>query len=68
MKENARWMPTKKNIQKLTTDKKSVFLFSSNNRSTVLVDKFNDTKRKLDDDFNLKRGLIHLRVIHDPVR
>lgn len=57
-----------KKMQKLTSDKKSIFLFSANNRSTVLVDKYNDTKRKLDDDFNLIRGLIHLRVTHDPVR
>jgi hypothetical protein len=58
----------RKSIQKLTNDRKSIFLFSANNKSTVLVDKFEDTKRKLDDDFNLIRGLIHLRVLHDPVK
>ncbi len=58
----------KKNMQSQMNDKKSILLFYANNRSTVLVDKYEDTKRKLYDDFNLTRGLIHLRVIHDPVK
>lgn len=58
----------RKNIQKLMADKKSTFLFTANNRSSVLIDKYNDTKRKLDDNIQLTRGLIHLRVVHDPVK
>ena len=67
--EGKRQMDTyRKSIQKLTNDRKSIFLFSANNKSIVLIDKYEDTKRKLDDDFNLIRGLIHLRVLHDPVK
>jgi len=57
-----------KEINNLATDKKSLLLFTANNRSTVLVDKYNDSKRKLGENSNLTRGLIHLKIVHEPVK
>ena len=47
--------------------KKSVFLFNANNGSTVFIDQINDTKHDIDEYSGLKKGIIHLRVVHDPV-
>lgn len=41
-------------------------LFNANNRSTVLTDTYVDTKRKMYDDVEVKRGLFHLRLVHEP--
>ncbi|KIC90526.1 hypothetical protein [Flavihumibacter sp. ZG627] len=47
---------------------KTTFLFTANNKSTVLIDKFNDFKKRIEDDTELKQGQIHLRIVHEPVR
>lgn len=57
----------KKQISAMGLTGKSVFLFQANNGSSVLIDKYNDTKHRIDDHSELKRGMIHLRVVHDPV-
>jgi hypothetical protein len=36
-------------------------LFTANNKSTVLADKYNDSRRKLDKEINLTSGMAHLR-------
>ncbi|MFD2525870.1 hypothetical protein ACFSQD_08655 [Flavihumibacter stibioxidans] len=59
----------RKGIQNLVNDKKSMILFTANNRSTVVADQFTDTKRKLEEEgLDLTRGLIHLRLLHSPVQ
>lgn len=54
-------------INKLSNDK-TAFLFTANNKSTVFTDKYNDFKKKIEDYTELKRGQIHLRIVHEPVR
>lgn len=56
----------RKDISKLAMDKKSVFLFSANNKSTILINKFSETKRSLGENKKLVKGLIEIRVVHDP--
>jgi hypothetical protein len=52
-------------IQNLVNDKKSVIVFTANNRQTVVTDKFTDTKRKLEEEeLELTRGMIHLKIVH----
>lgn len=57
----------RKSMQGMMTSKKSQFLFTANNKSTVLVDKYNDSKRQLEEGVNLIRGMMHLRIVHQPV-
>jgi len=54
-------------INKLS-NQKTAFLFTANNKSTVFTDKYNDFKRTIEDNIELKKGLIHLRIVHEPVR
>jgi hypothetical protein len=54
-------------IQGLLNDKKATILFTANNKSTVLTDKFIDTKRKLEDGLELTRGQLHLKIVHIPM-
>lgn len=54
-------------INKMSNDK-TAFLFTANNKSTVFTDKYNDFKRKIENNTELKRGQIHLRIVHEPVR
>ncbi|HSM48948.1 MAG TPA: hypothetical protein VK872_14100 [Draconibacterium sp.] len=49
------------------TSKKSLFFFTANNKSTVLADKYNDSRRKLDKEINLTNGMAHLKVVHQLV-
>lgn len=56
----------RKGMQGMMTSKKSQFLFTANNRSTVLVDKYNDSKREMEEGVKLTRGMVHLRVVHQP--
>lgn len=57
----------RKSMQGMMTSKKSLLLYTANNRSTVLIDKYNDSKRELEEGINLTRGMLHLRVVHQPV-
>ena len=57
----------KKKVSNMGMNKKSVFLFNANNGSTVFIDQQNDTKHTIDENTKLVKGLIHLRVVHDPV-
>jgi hypothetical protein len=41
-------------------------LFNASNRSTVLTDTYIDTKRKMEDNVEVKKGLFHLRMVHEP--
>ena len=56
----------KKDLSQIALTKKSVFLFNANNGSTVFIDQTNDTKHKIDDNHELTKGIVHLRVVHDP--
>ena len=57
------------NLQGLANDKKSVVVFTANNRQTVLADKYTDTKRKLEEDgLDLVRGMMHLKILHSPLK
>lgn len=56
----------RKGMTGMMSSSKSQFLFTANNRSTVLVDKYNDSKRELEEGVNLTRGMVHLRVVHQP--
>lgn len=59
----------RKNMQNLVNDKQSVIVFNANNRQTVVTDKFTDTKRKLEEEgLELTRGLIHLKILHNPLQ
>jgi hypothetical protein len=57
----------RKSMQGLMTSKKSLLLFTAANRSTVLIDKYNDSKRQLEEGIQLTRGMLHLRVVHQSV-
>jgi len=57
----------KKKLSNTGMNKKSVFLFNANNGSTVFIDQTNDTRHTIDENTKLVKGLIHLRVVHDPV-
>ncbi len=52
---------------KLSNDK-TAFLFTANNKSTVLTDTYNDFKKQIEDNTELTKGQIHLRLVHEPVR
>lgn len=41
-------------------------LQDTNNTSTVVADKYIDTKRKIVGDFEITRGLVHFRIVHEP--
>lgn len=41
-------------------------VFQANNRASVLTDTYLDTKRKLENDAEVKKGLFHLRMVHEP--
>jgi hypothetical protein len=57
------------NLQGLANDKKSVVVFTANNKQTVLADKYTDTKRKLEEEgLNLVRGMMHLKILHSPLK
>jgi hypothetical protein len=57
------------NLQGLANDKKSVVVFTANNKQTVLADKYTDTKRKLEEDgLELVRGQLHFKILHSPVK
>ncbi len=57
-----------KALQGAISTQKATLLFTANNRSTVLADQFVDTKRKLEDDAELTRGMTHLRIVHEPLK
>jgi hypothetical protein len=69
----------KKHNQKVTQDKakaeisqeamteKSVFLFNAHNGELVIIDETNDTEHRIDENTELLKGLIHLKLTHDPV-
>jgi hypothetical protein len=57
----------KKDFSQLSLNKKSVFLFNANNGSTVFIDQTNDTRHTIDENTKLVKGLIHLRVFHEPI-
>jgi hypothetical protein len=40
--------------------------FNANNRSTVLTDTYLDTKRTMDTGVEIKKGLFHLKMVHEP--
>jgi len=56
----------KKDLSQIALTKKSVFLFNANNGSTVFIDQTNDTKHRIDEYAELKKGSVHMRVVHDP--
>jgi hypothetical protein len=57
------------NLQGLVNDEKSMVIFTANNKQTVLADKYIDTKRKLEEDrLDLKRGLLHFKILHSPLQ
>jgi hypothetical protein len=57
------------NLQGLANDKKSVVVFTANNKQTVLADKYTDTKRKLEEDgLDLVRGQMHFKILHSPLK
>jgi hypothetical protein len=57
------------NLQGLANDKKSVVVFTANNKQTVLTDKYTDTKRKLEEDgLELVRGQMHFKILHSPLK
>ncbi|HLO80274.1 MAG TPA: hypothetical protein VK166_04930, partial [Chitinophagaceae bacterium] len=52
-------------IRTLNTDKADI-LFQAANRSSVITEKYNDTKRSTD-VWNIKRGMMHFRIAHEPI-
>lgn len=46
--------------------KSARIVFNAANRSTVLTDTYIDTKRKMSEDIEIKKGLFHLRMVHEP--
>ncbi|HEU4470924.1 MAG TPA: hypothetical protein VFR58_07575 [Flavisolibacter sp.] len=42
-------------------------LFNANNRSTVLADAYIDTKRTMSEGVEVKKGMFHLRIVHEPL-
>jgi ribosomal protein L29 len=46
--------------------RKAMILFNANNRTSILADTYIDTKRVLHDDVEVKKGLFHLRMAHEP--
>lgn len=58
----------KKKISEMSMNEKAVFLFQANNRATVLIDKFNDSKHEIDDNRKMVKGLIHVKVVHEPAQ
>jgi hypothetical protein len=48
-------------------NKESVLLFDAQNGQTILVDMERDTKHEIDENTELEKGIIHLKIIHDPV-
>ena len=56
----------KKQISEIGMNKRSVFLFKVSSNTSVLIDKYNDTKYNIDENTKLLKGLIHLKVVHDP--
>jgi hypothetical protein len=55
-------------FEKAYTTSKSYILFNANNRTTVLTDTYLDTRRRITDDMEIKKGLFHLRMVHEPVK
>lgn len=51
-------------IRTMNTDKADI-LFQAANRSTVVTEKYNDTKRSTD-VWTIKRGMTHFRIAHEP--
>lgn len=43
-------------------------VFNANNRSTVLTDTYLDTKRKMENEVEIRKGLFHLRMVHEPLK
>lgn len=58
----------RKELQGAINTRKSVILFVAENRTEVVADKYHDSKRKLEDDAELVRGLAHFRLVHEPVK
>jgi hypothetical protein len=48
--------------------RKSPILFNAANRTEVVADQYQDSKRKLEDDAELVRGLAHFRLVHEPLK
>lgn len=58
----------RKALENAYSTKTARIVFNANNRATVLTDTYLDTKRKMDDDIEVKRGMFHLRMVHEPKR
>ena len=54
-------------INTLSNDK-AAFLFTANNKSTVLTDTYHDFKKRVNENTELTRGQVHMRIVHEPVR
>lgn len=57
----------RKEMESAYNTKKSYLLFNANNLSSILADSYIDTKRKIDEDVEVKKGMFHLRISHEPV-
>ncbi|RYZ30696.1 MAG: hypothetical protein EOO10_01940 [Chitinophagaceae bacterium] len=56
----------RKLLENAYSTKKARIMFNANNRSTVLTDTYLDTKRKMENEVEIKKGLFHLRMVHEP--
>lgn len=54
-------------LEKAYSTRQSYLLFNANNRATVLTDTYHDTKRMMEDGVEIKRGMFHVRIVHDPM-
>ncbi len=57
----------KTDISKKAMNKEATLLFDAQNGQAILVDKERDTKHEIDEFTELEKGIIHLKIIHDPV-
>lgn len=56
----------RKLLENAYSTKSARIVFNAVNRSSVLTDTYLDTKRKMEDGVEIKRGLFHLRMVHEP--
>ncbi len=55
-------------LEKAYSTEQSYILFNANNRTTVLTDTYHDTKRMMTDGVEVKKGLFHVRMVHEPLK
>lgn len=56
----------RKNFESSFSTQKAKLLFNANNGASVVADTYVDLKRTMQDDIEIKRGLFHIRIEHEP--